>query len=197
MGIQEILTMTAGAIEVLAPLPYIVDTIRNRTHPNIVTWLTWTLINIVNLSAAFASGSWQTGVYSLCGVIATGTIVVLGLWHGVRQYTRFDFICQAVALLGFPIWAITNRPELAVLVVLLVDFSGGLPTLRHAWRAPHEETMKTFVLSALAAALLLMGLHQFNFISVTMPLYILSFDCALIFSIWYRRRVLGYNARHD
>jgi hypothetical protein len=160
---------------------------------SIVTWLTWTLINGVNTAAAFGSGSWQTGVYSLCGTIATATIVALGLWHGVKKYTAFDIVCQAVALLGIPLWIMTNRPELAVLLVLLVDFAGGLPTLRHAWRAPHEETLQTFVYSAVAGSLLLLSLPGYSVVAVTMPLYIVLFDAAIIFSIVYRRRrALGH-----
>lgn len=188
MGIQSLLTITAGAIEVLAPLPYIVDTLRGRTRPNVVTWFTWSIINAINTAAAFTSGSWQTGVYSLCGLVATGTIVGLGLRNGLKHYTRFDAACQVAALLGIPLWLLTSRPEAAVLVILAVDFAGGLPTLRHAWRAPHEETLQTFAYSALAASLLLLGLEHITLIAVAMPLYILLFDSAVAGTILWRSR---------
>jgi len=130
---RELLTFVAGLIILASPIPYIIDIIRNQTHPNMVTWVTWTLINGINTAAAFSAGAWQTGIYGLCGTLATAAIAVLGLWYGVRKYTRFDIICQGVALLGLPLWLLTKQPALAVTMELGVDLAGGLPTLRHAW----------------------------------------------------------------
>jgi hypothetical protein len=191
---RQALTFIAGLVEIVAPWPYIVDTLKGKTRPNIVTWFTWTLINAINMAAAFDTGAWQTGIYSLGGVLATGVIVVLGLRHGVKKYTKFDVICQAIALLGIPIWLLTKHAELAVLIVLLVDFFGGLPTLRHAWKAPHEETWQTFGYSAVAGILLLASLTDYSLIAVTMPLYIFLFDGAVLATIFYRRNAL--KAKH-
>jgi hypothetical protein len=152
-----------------------------------VTWTTWSLINAINTAAAFSSGAWQTGLYGLCATIATVSIASLALWRGVASYTAFDIMCQIIALLGIPLWILTKQPSLAVLLVLAVDFAGGLPTLRHAWRAPNEETFSTFAVSAYAGFLLLISLTHYSFISVAMPLYIFLFDSAVMFSIAINR----------
>lgn len=184
---RELLTILAGILVLVSPLPYIIDIIRNKTHPNMVTWVTWSLINSINTAAAFKSGAWQTGLFGLCGTLATVSIATLALWHGVKKYTAFDVTCQIIALLGIPLWVLTGQPALAVLLVLGVDFSGGLPTLRHAWKAPQEETLKTFALTAVAGLLLLLSLNHYTFIAVAMPLYILLFDSAIVFAIAYGR----------
>ena len=185
---RDLLTFAAGIVLLIAPIPYIIDILRNRTHPNIVTWVTWTLINVINTAAAFSAGAWQTGVYGLAATIATATIAVLGIWHGANKYTAFDIICQGVALMGIPIWLLTRQPALAIAIELCVDFAGGLPTLRHARKAPGEETLRTFVLSALAGLLLLLSLHVYSFVAVAMPAYILLFDGAIVYSIVTRRK---------
>lgn len=185
---REWLTAVAGLIVVVSPLPYIFDIVRDRTHPNMVTWVTWTIINVINMAAAFSAGAWQTGIYGACAVWATASIAGLGLWRGVKKYTMFDIVCQTVALLGIPLWLLTKQPALAVALELGVDFAGGLPTLRHAWRSPEEETLRTFVLSGIAGLLLLASLQRYDFIAVAMPGYILLFDSAVAFSIIFQRR---------
>lgn len=162
-----------------------------RTRPNVVTWFTWSLLNGINMAVAFSEGAWQTGLYSMAGFIATALIVVVGLRHGVRKYTRFDVTCQIIALLGIPLWLMTGRPELAVLILLGVDLAGGLPTLRHAWKAPQEETWQTFATSAIGGLLILISLTQYSMVAITMPAYILLFDIAVIAIIFFRKRLLA------
>ena len=180
---RELLTVIAGLIIVISPLPYIADIIRNKTHPNMVTWVTWSLINVINTAAAFSAGAWQTGIYLSCATFATVSISVLAFWHGVKKYSVFDIVCQIVALIGIPLWLLTRQPALAVALELVVDFSGGLPTLRHAWREPYAETLRTFVLSASAGLLLLASLKEYSFVAVAVPLYIFLFDSAISVAI--------------
>lgn len=184
---REALTLVAGIIIVVSPIPYVIDILRDRTRPNMVTWVTWSLINGINTAAAFSAGAWQTGVYGLAATIATVTISTLGIWHGIKKYSVFDIVCQVVALGGIPVWLFTRQPALAIAMELCVDFAGGLPTLRHAWKAPEEETLRTFLLSAAAGLLLLLSLRSYSFIALAMPTYILCFDSAIAFSIIMRR----------
>ena len=187
---RELITLIAGALIVVSPIPYVIDIIKGRTRPNMVTWVTWTIINVINMAAAFSAGAWQTGIYGLAATIATGTISVLGAWRGLRHYTVFDITCQIVALCGIPVWLFTKQPAAAIAIELAVDFAGGLPTLRHAWRAPDEETMRTFVMSAIAGCLLLLSLEHYDFVAVAMPAYILTFDTLIASTIFFRRRSL-------
>lgn len=189
---RQFLAILAAIIPIAGAIPYLIDTVKEKTRPNAVTWFTWFLINAINSAAAFSEGAWQTGLYSLAGAIATGLIVLLALKHGVKKYTTFDIVCQVIALLGIPLWLTTGQPELAVLILLIVDFSGGLPTLRHAWKAPHEETWQTFAASAVGGVLVLASIEQYSIVALTMPIYIFFFDIAVLSFIYYRRkRVVG------
>src|SRR5581483_7020956 len=122
------LAFVAGCIAILGAVPYIIDTLKGKTHPNIVTWFTWTLLNGINAAAAWSSGATQTAIFSAGGAIATGAILIVGLRRGLKQYTRFDIICQAAALLGVVLWRITSQPSIAVAINVVTDFTGWLPT---------------------------------------------------------------------
>jgi hypothetical protein len=185
---RHILTLLSGVVSLAGVIPYLLATYKGTTRPNVVTWFTWTLLNIINTAAACSDGAWQTALYAGAATIGTGLIVIFGLRHGVKKYTTFDIACQVIALLGIPLWLTTAQPALAIGLLLIVDFAGGLPTLRHAWQAPHEETWQTFVASLVAGVLILISLERYDFIAIALPLYIFLFDLAIIITIFYRRR---------
>jgi hypothetical protein len=166
------LAVLAGVMSVLAALPYIFDTLRGKTHPNIVTWFTWTLLNGINTAAAWTSGAVQTGIFTAAAGLATGAILIAGLRAGVKHYTVFDMLCQAAALGGIVLWKLTADPNLAVLINLAVDLAGLLPTYRHVLRAPDAETWQTFAITTLAGGLTLLSVQHYTFIAVAPPAYI-------------------------
>lgn len=188
---RQILPFISGVLTIGAVIPYLLDIAKGSTKPNAVTWFTWTLLSAINSAAAYSDGAWQTAIFSGSAAIATGTIFVMSLKKGVKKYTTFDIACQVVALLGIPLWLLTGQPTLAVLILMCVDFAGGLPTLRHAWAKPHEETWQTFAISILAGALTLASLQRYDIVALAMPLYIFLFDSSLMLAIFYRRRKLA------
>jgi len=185
------LAFVAGCIAILGAVPYIIDTLKGKTHPNIVTWFTWTLLNGINAAAAWSSGATQTAIFSAGGAIATGAILIVGLRRGLKQYTRFDIICQAAALLGVVLWRITSQPSIAVAINVVTDFTGWLPTYRHALKAPHAETWQTFALSGLSSALTLISIQHYTFIALAFPVYIFSANVAIVNTILLGRKRPG------
>lgn len=182
------LVFIAGIITIISPLPYIRDSLKGKTHPNLVTWFTWTLLNGITAAAAWSAGARQTAIFMTAASIATFAIVLSGLRYGLKQYTKFDISCQAAALVGLVLWKLTNDPSIAVAINVVTDFVGLLPTIRHAWKAPHAETWQTFVIAMVAGALTLMSIQDYTFISLASPIYIFSADTTMTAVILLRRR---------
>ncbi|HSW81112.1 MAG TPA: hypothetical protein VLG40_01830 [Candidatus Saccharimonas sp.] len=186
---RDLLPYISAVLTFVAVAPYLRDTIKGKTRPNIVTWSTWTLLTVINTVIAVNAGAWQTAIFSIGATLATGSIMIVGFTRGIKKYTMFDIVCQLFALCGIPLWLLTGQPALAVFILMCVDFAGGLPTLRHAWRSPGEETWQTFAISAFAGSLTVVSLSQYNFVSLAMPLYITLFDAVMLYIVLYRRRV--------
>ena len=182
------LAIVAGCISLGAALPYIIDTVKGKTHPNIVTWSTWTLLNLINTSAAWTSGAVQTGIFTAAAGIATGSILIAGLKTGVKRYTRFDAACQLAAIGGIVLWRATANPNLAVAVSLGVDFASLLPTYRHVLRAPFAETWQMFAISGLAAFISLVAIQHYTFIAVGPAAYIFVANTITVSTILLLRR---------
>jgi len=188
---RTFLIVVASIIPIAGAIPYFIDSLKQKTKPKFATWSTWTLINIINAAAAYADGALPTAVSSTAGALATGLIALVALRNGFTYYTRFDAVCQVLALLGIPFWLLAGDPAAAVFMILIVNLLASLPTLRHAWAAPHEETPAAFATGAGGSLIILASLQNFSFVAVALPLSILIFDALVVLLIVTRRRAAG------
>ncbi len=185
---RNAIAIIAGLITIAGTLPYIIDTAKGKTHPNIVTWLTWTLVNLINTAAALSTGALQTALFGGFSALSTGTIAVMGVKRGVKRYTPFDIGCQVFAVIGIIIWKLTNQPDLAIIIALIVDYAAVLPTWRHAWLAPFAETWQGFAIGGSSAVLTLFAIAHFNFVSLAFPVAIAASNMVTVGIILIRRR---------
>lgn len=187
---RTFLIVIASIIPIVGAIPYFIDSIKGKTKPKFATWSTWALLNGINAAAAFSDGSLPTAVASSAGVLATGAIALIALRNGFSQYTRFDAMCQLLALLGIVLWLLTSEPAAAVIMIIIVDFFAGAPTIRHAWSEPFAETPAAFMTGALGSAIIIASLERLTFVGVALPLWILIFDVFVVGIIFMRRRAL-------
>ncbi len=183
---KEYILVVSVIITVASVIPYIRNILRATTKPNIASWITWALLNLVATIAEFAAGQYKTAIFSAASTIATSAVVILGLKYGYAKYSRFDAICQIAALSGFIFWYAFHTPAAAVITVVSIDFIGSLPTYRHAWLKPNEETWITFAVSGFGALLAIIAITDYNWTSLTYAAYILFNNTVISSVIIYR-----------
>lgn len=176
-----ILALVGGLLSACGTIPYILETLKGRTKPRLVTWATWSTLTGVAAAGAFADGQLSSGIFALLGSIATGLIVIAGLRYGDRSFTRLDILCLSGVLAGLALWLMLDSPAVAIWAAVTIDFVGFVPTFIHAWQKPHEETASTFVIVGLGAALTVGAVVSSGAHSVTAigyPLYVaVSMGC--------------------
>lgn len=187
---KDIAIVLSALISVLCVVPYCLDIIRHKTKPNLVSWLTWTLLSGIVMASQIGEAEYRAAIFSAGLTVATGLVVLLGLWYGYVKYTQFDAICQIVAVTGIILWQLFDDPLIALYVSLAVDFVGLVPTLRHSWIEPFEETWETFAIGSLAPVFGIIGLTTFSVLTLSYPIYVLLADLALTFTILYRRNLV-------
>ena len=188
---KEFFAVAAGILIMLSSVPYILDILKKKTKPNLVTWTTWTLLIGIATAASFAAHQPRSAILTLGDTFCTFIIVLLGIKHGVAKLSLFDFACQAAAVLGLILWLVFDSPLIAIIFAVTIDFIVTLPTLKHSWIYPQEETWQTFGISALACGLTLLSLSEFRFSGWIFPVYLLLSNLALSSTIIYRRQQKG------
>jgi hypothetical protein len=188
---RNVLAFMAAALAILCTVPYFVDVVRKKTKPNVVTWFTWTLLTSIATAAAIAAHEPRTALLTGATALCTGTVVLLGLKYGIAKFSAFDAVCQIGAIAGLILWFIFNSPSIAIIAAVSIDFVGMLPTLRHSWFKPQEETWETYLIAFAAAALTIASLQSLNVASLLYPAYLAWADGTLALIVIYRRTQLG------
>lgn len=176
----------ATVITLGSVVPYLRDILKGSTKPNLVSWITWTLLTGIATAAEIAAHEHVAAIFTGSAVVETASVVVLGIRHGYVKYSMFDIVCQIAAIVGIILWQLFNSPALAVVASVTIDFIGALPTLRHSWIRPGEETWPTYALAALGGGLAIAALTNYNWISLPYAVYIVLINAALVCTIIYR-----------
>jgi hypothetical protein len=92
----------------------------------------------------------------------------------------FDVFCQAGAIVGFVLWIVFSSPLIAVIADAAIDLVASLPTFRHIWQKPHEETVSAFVFSAAGAAFVLAAVHKPRASGLIVPIFIICINLFMV-----------------
>lgn len=166
------LTAFGSVIILLSSLPYVLAVVRRQTKPRIVSWFTWTLLLFISIAATAADHDWSAAALLLGDAVGTSAIVIAGLKYGDRHFERLDVVCQAAALVGIGLWFIFNSPLIAVVASVTIDFVGAVPSVKHCWQRPHEETALTFAMGSIGSLATLAALTPFRPTAVVYPMYL-------------------------
>ena len=120
---------------------------------------------------------------------ATFAVVLFGLRYGIAKLDRFDVFCQAGAVIGLLLWLMFNSPLIAIVATIVIDFIGTVPTLRHSWNYPEEETPITFLLGVLATTLTLLSLEKYTVRAWIYPAYLLLSNAILFVTITHGNKL--------
>jgi hypothetical protein len=138
--------------------------------------------------AQAAAHEYRSAIFTGLVTIQACSVVMLGLKYGYAKYSVFDWVCQAGALAGLLLWWWFNSPTIAIIAAVSIDLVGALPTVRHSWLKPNEETAISYVLSALAAFLAILALTDYNFNSLLYALYLFVADGTIAGILIVRQR---------
>ncbi len=188
------LVVTGSLIAASGTVPYIIATVRRQTKPRIVTWLTWTLLTGLAAAAAFSDHQIGGGIFALLGALSCASVVVAGLSYGDRSFATLDIICMAGVAVGLALWMLLSDPAIGVWAAVAIDFVGLVPTIKHAWKAPQEETPVTYALVGVGGALTVVAVLTSQVVTVTSlgyPLYAGVSLGLLAIMIVVRRRALS------
>jgi len=183
----------SGIITISAAIPYMIEIVKGKAKPRVVSWITWALITGIASAASFADGHYASGVLMLCVAIQVSVVAILGFKHGDRKFDRLDVVCQIGAIVGLILWFIFKSPTVAILATITIDLIGAIPTLKHAWLKPHEETWLTYALNGVGGGLTVMIAGSSAVTAIAYPIYVLVIDVVIVAFILrspYRRTAL-------
>jgi hypothetical protein len=188
MNFTIVFLILSSVLTIAAVIPYLVEVVKGKTKPRIVSWFIWTLLTGIASVAALVDGQYFTAILLFSAVVETLAVVILGWKNGDRKIERIDAVCLIGAIIGIILWQIFNSPAIAVIATVSIDLVGGAPTLIHSWKSPNEETWITFFLSFLGAACTLLIVNEWSITSVVYPIYLVVINILFSSVIIIRRQ---------
>lgn len=193
--IASIAGKLAGIISLSAYAPYILSILRKQTKPNRASWIIWALVStIIALSYREAGASYA--FLTPVGYVVGSTIVfILSIRYGVGGWTPFDRKCLIGAAISLVIWHIFNSPMSALLINLLINLLGTLPTARKAWYQPETESKVFWSLVSLGSIVNLFAVENWTFSMAVYPVsMIFLIGIVTVPVLWTKRpQVMGVN----
>jgi hypothetical protein len=180
----------AGAITLLAIIPYVLDIFRGLTRPNVVTWFLWTLNGSILAYAQYTAGaSWTLSVL-VASTLSTAIVTVLAVPFGQRNYGVLDGVCLVMALAAMAGWWWTKNPVVAIVLGVLAEIFAVSPTIAKTYRAPETETPITYWATSFATVMSLIASTKFDIANLLFPIYSISVNTliAVMASNGRRRR---------
>ena len=186
---RHLLIVLSSIITISATVPYILDILKRKTKPRVVSWFTWTILTGISAAASLSDHQYAAGILSLSASIECMAVVLLGLKYGEKEFAAFDIYCQISAIVGLILWFIFNTSAVAIIASIIIDLVSSLPTLKHAWEKPAEETWITFALSSLGASFAAFAATSTHITALANPIYIIAINVTFTAVLLLRHKI--------
>jgi hypothetical protein len=180
INLQVISGIIAGIFSIGCYIPYIISILKKKTIPSRATWITWTILSTVISFIHYFSGDLQTIWLPVCGGIGQGIVALLSLKYGKKGWSKFDLSCLFFVGIGLTLWWRFNSPFPALVLNILVDLFGALPTIKKTYSEPETEDLLTWVLYFTGSSFNLLAVETLSFKSLVFPLYIFSINAVMV-----------------
>lgn len=149
----EFFGVAAGIVGIVGYIPYTMDILKGTTRPDRIAWLIWAL----EYTALFFAQVHEGASHSLwlIGLQLVGVLIVfsLSLHRGMGNLNRHAKILLGCVGLALLTWFFTKNATIAIIILLAVEASGVVLTVRKTYKYPGSETLTMWFLVGVAGIL--------------------------------------------
>ncbi len=185
---KEFIGITSVVLAFIGYIPYSLNILRDKTKPHAFSWLVWFLLTgasfFIQIGHGAGPGSYMLGFTAIVCFL----FFIAGLVRGEKKITRSDWMSLIGAFIAIILWLIFNATFFSVLLIVLADGLGLLPTIRKSVIHPYQETLVTYLFSAIKALLSLLALTMVSFETAFYLFYLLIANAGFVLFLTIKRR---------
>ena len=167
----ETLGIIAGILALGGYIPYIYTTIKGSNRPNKATWFIWTLVGGL-LAFSYMSAGDKNAIWVPLGYFIGPLIVaILSMRYGYSEWTKFDTFCVVAAVISLVPWFLSNDATITLLINVMIDATGALPTIIKTYREPESEDFVSWLIFFIANTLEVIAISNWD-LSAVYPFYL-------------------------
>jgi len=150
-------------------------------------WWIYSVLFGVLFAAQMSAGAHWLLLVTAAYIATSVAIAVLSVWYGYGSLHKRDAISLVIAITGLLLWQLTDKPLVAIILVIVVDFAGFWLTLVKTWHAPHTETLISWQLALVTAVLSIFSAGTWTLEVLLYPVYAVLATAFIVWMIMYRR----------
>jgi hypothetical protein len=183
--------VVAILLRLMAGGRYLISTLRGKAKPSIVSWSVWSLTALIAFCAQICKGGGFEVLVTLAIAIGPLAVIAATFLKGAQSLmlTRLDVCCLSLAIAGIILWIKTKDPLLALLMSIVADIFGSIPTIVKSYLAPETESAAAYSLSIISMIVTLLTIRQWNVMRSAFPLYILVINLTFVTLILLPKRL--------
>lgn len=179
----ETIGIIAGILALAGYVPYIYTILTGNTRPNRATWFIWTIVGGLLAFSYIAEGD-QHSIWLPLGYFFGPLIVaILSLRFGYAEWTRLDTFCIVAAIISVIPWILSDNATITLIINLLIDMTGAIPTLVKTYREPETEDLTAWLIFFAANTLQLFAISMWN-LAALYPIYLFFLAGAMVLFIF-------------
>jgi hypothetical protein len=184
----------AGIVACLGFVPYIIDTLKGRIKPSIVTWFIWSVIGISSYLSYLEINGWDSSIWvPMSYMIGPIIITTLCLKRVDKTHSKLDIVCLILSLLSLLIGYLFNQFYFSLLVNILADSFGVVPTFKKSYEDPYSESLTAWILFLTGNLMnLFMLTYPFSF-QYIYPIYLTLVSIFIVGILSYKRLKIKKN----
>ncbi|MGW4769548.1 hypothetical protein ACWEO2_16080 [Nocardia sp. NPDC004278] len=162
-------------ISLYGVIAYLAGILDGGTRPRMASWVAWCTANTVFTAVAYLAGAYLAAGINAASATMNAAVIALGLRRGVslRPGDNIDWACLLSSIACVLVTVEISDKTFGAMLAICANLIATVPTLRHAWSKPQEETWQMFAANAFAGALGVSGVllaSGYQFATVAGPL---------------------------
>lgn len=180
------LVLLSAFLSLTGMTAYLLDMIKGKSKPNLVTWGLWGFGPMIATGAALAADAdpWATVRIFASGF---GPLVIFCTAFFLKQsywkLTKFDFACGLFSIAALFVWFVADSPVTAILLSAIADLFATLPTFIKAWKYPETETFYTYFIGLFTALIVIPAIPVWNIENAAFQIYLMVANIALCLAV--------------
>ena len=139
--------ISSAVLSTVAFLPYIIDTLRQRTQPQRASWLIWSVLGSIALLSQVYEGATTSLWFAGVQVGVSFIVLIISIWIGTGKFlSKSDYHILGAAVTGMVTWYFTETAAYALAITISISLLGGMATAVKAYKEPDSETLLTWVM---------------------------------------------------
>lgn len=179
--IEKILGVLAAVIISSAQVIYVINTIRRRIRPSVLSWVGWSFLMGTSVVSQVLAKGWQWSMTSvLSSAVGCLTIGLVALISRNYSLARGDWKFLGLGALCIGLYVLSGNAWITTIFAISADALLGIPTILKAVREPELERSPAWALGAASSALALVICFGHSWIFVLFPAYLFCFNGLMV-----------------